>query len=64
MEREIVFRLPVSQVNLLLSLLGNAPNASHSYPLMMAIKGQGDAQVTTEALQQEPNDPGPVTKTA
>lgn len=45
MEPEIVFRLPVSQVNLLLSLLGNAPNASHSYPLMMAIKGQGDAQM-------------------
>ena len=54
MEPEIVFRLPVSQVNLRLSLLGTAPNASHSYPLMMAIKGQGDAQMAAPAAPAEP----------
>ncbi|MDI9407650.1 MAG: hypothetical protein QM523_00215 [Candidatus Pacebacteria bacterium] len=42
---EIVLKLNVSEVNALLSVLSQLPNQSGTYPLLVKIKEQGEAQI-------------------
>jgi hypothetical protein len=48
----IVLQLSVDEVNALLSVLGQLPNQSGTFPLLAKIKQQGDAQLA--ALQAAP----------
>lgn len=42
---EIEIKLNIDEVNALLSVLGQLPNQSGTFPLLMKIKQQGEAQV-------------------
>lgn len=42
---EIVIKLTVDEVNAILSVLGQLPNQSGTFPLLAKIKAQGDAQL-------------------
>lgn len=42
---EIVIKLTVDEVNAVLSILGQLPNQSGTFPLLAKIKAQGDAQL-------------------
>ncbi len=46
--------LEENEINAILAILGNMPSKSGTWPLMMKIKGQADAQlVKTEAEPEE-----------
>ena len=42
---EIVIKLSVDEVNALLSILGQLPNQSGTFPLLVKIKQQGEEQL-------------------
>ncbi len=42
---EINLKLSVEEVNALLSVLGQLPNQSGTFPLLLKIKQQGEAQI-------------------
>lgn len=42
---ELSLKLSVDEVNALLSILGQLPNQSGTYPLLVKIKEQGEAQI-------------------
>jgi hypothetical protein len=42
---EIEIKLTVEEVNAILSVLGQLPNSSGTFPLLLKIKQQGEAQV-------------------
>lgn len=42
---ELVLKLNVDEVNALLSILSQMPNQSGTYPLLLKIKEQGEAQI-------------------
>ena len=42
---EIVIKLSVDEVNAILSVLGQLPNQSGTFPLLAKIKAQGEAQL-------------------
>ena len=47
MNTDIQLSLTVEEVNAVLQTLGNLPTSSGAYPLMMKIKGQAEAAVTS-----------------
>jgi len=44
---ELSIKLSIEEVNALLSVLGQLPNSSGTYPLLVKIKEQGVAQVSS-----------------
>ena len=42
---EINVKLNVDEINALLGMLGQLPNSSGTYPLLLKIKEQGDSQL-------------------
>jgi hypothetical protein len=42
---EIVIKLSVDEVNAILTMLGQLPNQSGTFPLLLKIKQQGEAQI-------------------
>ena len=47
------FKLTIEEINFVLQLLGEQPNKSNSYPIMMKIKQQADAALITHAEVQK-----------
>ena len=43
------FKLTIEEINYVLQLLGEQPNKSNSYPVMIKIKQQADAAAITHA---------------
>lgn len=52
---ELVLKLNVNEVNALLSILGQMPNQSGTYPLLLKIKEQGEAQIPKPEPEPEPS---------
>ena len=50
---DLPLKLTIKEINYVLQLLGEQPNKSNTYPLMMKIKGQADAAVITHAEVQK-----------
>lgn len=46
---DLPFKLAIEEINFVLQLLGEQPNKSNTYPLLMKIKQQADAAVITHA---------------
>ena len=46
---ELPFRLTIEEINYVLQLLGEQPNKSNTYPLLIKIKQQADAAAITHA---------------
>jgi hypothetical protein len=46
---DLPLKLTIEEINYVLQLLGEQPNKSNTYPLMMKIKGQADAAIITHA---------------
>lgn len=44
---DLPFKLTIEEINYVLQLLGEQPNKSNSYPVMIKIKQQADAAVIT-----------------
>jgi hypothetical protein len=47
------FKLTIEEINFVLQLLGEQPNKSNSYPIMMKLKQQADAALITHAEVQK-----------
>jgi hypothetical protein len=46
---DLPLKLTLEEINFILQLLGEQPNKSNTYPLLMKIKQQADAAVITHA---------------
>ena len=46
---DLPFKLTLEEINYVLQLLGEQPNKSNSYPVMIKLKQQADAAVITHA---------------
>jgi hypothetical protein len=46
---DLPLKLTIEEINFILQLLGEQPNKSNTYPLLMKIKQQADAAVITHA---------------
>jgi len=46
---DLPFKLTIEEINYVLQLLGEQPNKSNTYPMMMKLKQQADAAVITHA---------------
>jgi hypothetical protein len=46
---DLPFKLTLEEINYVLQLLGEQPNKSNTYPMMIKIKQQADAAVITHA---------------
>ena len=46
---ELPFKLTIEEINYVLQLLGEQPNKSNTYPLLIKIKQQADAAAITHA---------------
>jgi len=46
---ELPFKLTIEEINYVLGLLGEQPNKSNTYSLMVKIKQQADAAIITHA---------------
>ncbi len=46
---DLPFKLTIEEINYVLQLLGEQPNKSNSYPIMIKIKQQADAAAITHA---------------
>jgi hypothetical protein len=46
---DLPFKLTIEEINYVLQLLGEQPNKSNSYPVMVKIKQQADAAAITHA---------------
>jgi len=46
---DLPFKLTIEEINYVLQLLGEQPNKSNSYPVMIKIKQQADAAAITHA---------------
>jgi hypothetical protein len=46
---DLPFKLTLEEINYVLQLLGEQPNKSNSYPVMIKIKQQADAAAITHA---------------
>ena len=46
---DLPLELTIEEINFILQLLGEQPNKSNSYPIMMKIKQQAEAAVNTHA---------------
>ena len=46
---DLPFKLTIEEINYVLQLLGEQPNKSNSYPVMLKLKQQADAAVITHA---------------
>ena len=55
---EVSITLTVQEVNALLGMLGQMPNSSGTYPLLIKIKEQGQAQL--QQTEVVPPAPAPV----
>ena len=51
---EINIKLSVEEVNALLGMLGQLPNSSGTFPLLLKIKEQGNAQITPQKSAEAP----------
>ena len=50
---DLPFKLTLEEINYVLQLLGEQPNKSNSYPILMKIKQQADAAIITHAEVQK-----------
>tara|TARA_R110000868_G_scaffold355104_1_gene616374 strand:- start:419 stop:574 length:156 start_codon:yes stop_codon:yes gene_type:complete len=50
---DLPFKLTIEEINFVLQLLGEQPNKSNSYPILMKIKQQADAALITHAEVQK-----------
>ena len=50
---DLPFKLTLEEINFVLQLLGEQPNKSNTYPMMMKLKQQTDAAVITHAEVQK-----------
>lgn len=50
---DLPFKLAIEEINFVLQLLGEQPNKSNSYPILMKIKQQADAALITHAEVQK-----------
>jgi hypothetical protein len=50
---DLPLKLTLEEINYVLQLLGEQPNKSNTYPLLMKIKQQADAAVITHAEVQK-----------
>jgi hypothetical protein len=50
---DLPLKLTLEEINFILQLLGEQPNKSNTYPMMMKIKQQSDAAVITHAEVQK-----------
>lgn len=55
---EVSITLTVQEVNALLGMLGQMPNSSGTYPLLVKIRDQGQAQL--QPAEVSPSAPVPV----
>ena len=50
---DLPFKLTIEEINFVLTLLGEQPNKSNTYQMMMKIKQQADAALITHAEVQK-----------
>jgi len=50
---DLPLKLTIEEINFVLQLLGEQPNKSNSYPVMIKLKQQADAAVITHAEVQK-----------
>ena len=50
---DLPFKLTIEEINFVLQLLGEQPNKSNSYPILMKLKQQADAAIITHAEVQK-----------
>lgn len=50
---DLPFKLTIEEINFVLQLLGEQPNKSNTYPLLMKMKQQADAALITHAEVQK-----------
>ena len=50
---DLPLKLTLEEINFVLQLLGEQPNKSNSYPVMIKLKQQADAAVITHAEVQK-----------
>lgn len=50
---ELPFKLTIEEITFVLQLLGEQPNKSNSYPILMKLKQQADAAIITHAEVQK-----------
>jgi len=46
---DLPFKLTIEEINFILQLLGEQPNKSNTYPMMMKLKQQAEAAAITHA---------------
>lgn len=51
-EKKITLELALEEVNSILAVLGDLPSKTNAWPLMMKIKQQADAQVSSSSEAQ------------